>query len=325
MVVVPDCGGRVPREAGLRLFNRWGIGSRGRDDGVLLLVTLSERRCEFLLGDGLDDDANVLRSQAIVDREMLPRLRRGDLGGAVAAGAEAAARELFAGPAAPAASVADVEVERVTGSVPSQPEQDRPVAVVATPAPRLAVQPDISYAQPMNDADRLTWLFGGGLTALAGGFGTMIWLRRRPRTCPSCRVPMVKLDEQADNAHLTSSQCAEESVGSVDYDVWACPTCPHVVISRHGALFTRFHSCQACGARTASDRSTVLEAATEFSNGSERIDTRCSHCGNHEVCHRTVPRLQRHSRSGSSGSSFRSMGGSSGGGRSSGRGGGGGW
>lgn len=321
VLVAPDCAGRNPREAGLRLFNRWGIGDRQRNDGVLLLVALAERRAEFLLGTGLDDDANVLRSQAIVDRRMLPLFRDGDVAGAVVAGCEAAARELFGG--APAATVAEVDVEstapalRTAAPMPAPPEPAIPAATTYR-----------QRSQPDGDASMLTWILGGGLTAIAGGTGALVWLRRRPRTCPHCRLPMIRLDEAADDAHLSSGQRSEESVGSVDYDVWACPSCPRVQVTRHGAWFTRHHSCPACGWKTASDRSTEIEAATTLSSGRERIDTRCAHCGHHETSYRTLPRIQQRQSSGFRSSGFGSRGGSrsgGGGGRSAGRGGGGGW
>lgn len=349
--VLPDCGGSDPRSAGLALFNRWGLGDRQRHDGVLLLVALRERRAEFLLGGGLDDDANVLRSQAIIDRDLRPRLRAGDLGGGLAAAAAAAARDLFGGGAAPDLAAIDLEVPAGTGGV-SAPAGPAPVAMPETPAPvaSLAPQP-IRDERPPHAHLGLTsppgingvWLIGGGgLAIVGGGVGLAAWLRRRPRACPSCRTPMQRLDEATDDAHLTSGQRAEERAGSVDYDVWACPSCPAVLVTRHGAWFSGHHTCPGCGAKTASDRSTVLESATEWSTGTERIDTRCAHCGHHEVRHRTIPRVQRRSSGssfggstgrrssgggfGSSGGGFRSSGGgSSGGGRSSGRGGGGGW
>jgi uncharacterized protein len=326
VLIVPDCGGAQPREAGLRLFNRWGIGDRQRNDGVLLMVALAERRCEFLLGTGLDDDAQVLRSQAIVDRELVPRFRAGDKAGGVVAAVEAAARELFPGatPTSPAAQIAAIDVERT--------------ASVAAPAPLTQPQPSYAAPTPMQDYRRsgdsvvgpLASLTGG-LAALAGMVGGWMWWRRRPRQCPRCRVAMLKLDEAADNAHLTTSQQREEQVGSVDYAVWACPACPQVDIVRHGAWFTRYHSCPACGARTASDRSTLVTPASESFTGLERIDTRCVNCGHHETRNRVLPRKQaaNHGSSGirmggsSRGGSF--GGGSSGGGRSAGRGGGGGW
>ena len=170
----------------------------------------------------------------------------------------------------------------------------------------------------------------GGIAAVVAAVGgTLYWLRRRPRICPTCRIPMLRLDEVTDDAYLTAPERVEESIHSIDYDVWACPTCPHVAIFRYRAWFTCYHACPACGARTASDRTSVVSAATEQSTGLERIDTKCVNCGHHESHQRSTPRLQRSSSGfcsvgrGSAGGGFHSM--SSGGGGSSGRGGGGGW
>jgi uncharacterized protein len=298
VLVVADCAGSNPREAGMRLFNRWGIGDRTRNDGVLLLVTLAERRAEFLLGSGIDDAANVVRSQLIIDRDMLPRFRSGDVPGAVAAGTEAAARDLF-----PAATV----------PVATAPARIAIEAPDATPQP-----PPGSKPTPVQGGNGLLGWLLGGTAAVGGGIGALLWKSRRPRTCPQCRIAMTRLDEVADDAQLTPAQRAEEAVGSVDYAVWACQSCPHVEVVRHGAWFSRYHACPACGARTASDRATRLSSPSELSTGLERIDTSCSHCGHHETRHRTLPRIQPASRT----SGNRSSGG---GGRTAGRGGGGGW
>ncbi len=134
-----------------------------------------------------------------------------------------------------------------------------------------------------------------------------------------------RLDESADDAHLSSGQRSEESLGSVDYDVWACPSCPQVTIPRHGAWFSGHHACPACGWKTASDRTSELEAATTLSTGRQRIDTRCAHCGHHDVSYRTLPRLTQRSSFGFSSGRGSSGSSSGGGGRSAGRGGGGGW
>lgn len=307
VVVVPDCGGQMPRTAGLALFNRWGIGSRGRNDGVLILVALQERRAEILLGDGLDDSTNVQRSQALVEREILPRMRAGDVAGAIAAGTEAAARELFPQAAAPA-----------TPTLPATASTHGLERPLPPPAPATPV-----ITRASSDSSTGSLLAGGAAAAGGGGLGFLWWRRRRPRTCPACRAPMTKLDEAADDAHLDPAQRSEEKVGSVDYDVWACTACSHVEVSRYGAWFTRYHRCPACGARTANDRSTTITPASESYTGLERIDTTCSHCQHQESRTRVLPRITR---STSHGAHFSSGSGSSrGGGTSSGRGGGGGW
>ena len=50
-------------------------------------------------------------------------------------------------------------------------------------------------------------------------------LRNMPHKCPACGTSMNKVDEVHDNEFLSPSQDLEERVGSVDYDVWLCPSC----------------------------------------------------------------------------------------------------
>lgn len=309
VAVVPDAGGVEPRQAALALFNRWGIGRYGRNDGALLFVALGERRVEILLGDGIDNADNAARCRAIVDGELLPRLRQGDLDDAVAAGAEACARRLFPGeprtlPAMPA------------GEAPLPPPAD------AMPGPQPA-----ATASPGGGG--MPWwvlaLLGGG-----GAVGGGLWWRRQrryaDRQCPVCRAVMRRLDESADDAHLDPAEKAEEKVGSADWDVWVCEACSHAIKLRYGAWFTSYHRCPQCGAATASDHSTTLSEATTYSGGLVRVDTRCAHCGFHDSTTRSTPRKTCSSGAGACHGGGRSGGGSGfGGGRSSGGGAGGSW
>jgi uncharacterized protein len=130
---------------------------------------------------------------------------------------------------------------------------------------------------------------------------------------------MIRLDEAADDAHLTSGETAEESVGSVDYDVWACPSCRHTLKLSYGALFTSYGRCGGCQAKTLKSETTTITSATTTSEGLARVDERCAHCSYTNSYTRTIPRVQESSSSSGSSSS------SSGGGSSSGSGSSGSW
>ena len=166
-------------------------------------------------------------------------------------------------------------------------------------------------------------LGGGAAGAGLGGWLLRRWIRLRARNCRACGTPQVRLGERADDAYLDSGERAEESVGSVDHDVWSCPSCGRVDKAGWSNWFSGYGRCPACSARTRREISTTLVRATEYSGGTVRVDGRCTHCGHADSHTRSTPRLSR-----SSGSSFGSSGGSSrgsGGGTSSGRGGGGSW
>ena len=59
------------------LFNRWGVGNRETNDGVMVLVAVSERQCRIELGKGYGHyrDAAMKR---IIDEVMIPRFKAGD-------------------------------------------------------------------------------------------------------------------------------------------------------------------------------------------------------------------------------------------------------
>lgn len=74
------------------LFNDWGIGDIGRNDGILILVVAGDREARLELGDGYNQGYDVL-AQDIVNRHVLPEFRDGDLArGIIAGAAETVAR-----------------------------------------------------------------------------------------------------------------------------------------------------------------------------------------------------------------------------------------
>jgi len=77
------------------LFNTYGIGNRPKNDGVLLLVAVRDRKARIELGAyyGHTRDADAER---IMQRAIIPRFKKGDYPGGINAGVRALLRE-FAG------------------------------------------------------------------------------------------------------------------------------------------------------------------------------------------------------------------------------------
>jgi uncharacterized protein len=184
--------------------------------------------------------------------------------------------------------------------------------------------------RPMDDVlregfARYSWLFPGtGAIALLGlVFGTRRYLRYRARDCVHCHRPMQRLGEAEDDAYLDGAQRTEESIGSVDYDVWHCGACDAVIVLDYSRWFSGYHRCPECRARTLRSSSTTLQSATEWSEGLVQVDERCANCSHHHTYTRTTARLS--SSSSSSWSSSSSSSSSFGGGSSSGSGSSGSW
>jgi uncharacterized protein len=80
----------------VRVFERWGIGKRGRDDGLLLLVATDEREARFETGYGLEGTLPDGFQSRVFRDEMAPRFREGDYAGGITRGMVACAARLAA-------------------------------------------------------------------------------------------------------------------------------------------------------------------------------------------------------------------------------------
>ena len=98
IVTIPSLGGRRIEDVGVELGRRWGIGDARRSDGVLLIVAPNERRVRIEVGYGLEASLRDERCAEIVDRDILPRFREGDLVGGIEAGSAAIIARLRASP-----------------------------------------------------------------------------------------------------------------------------------------------------------------------------------------------------------------------------------
>lgn len=296
------------------VFNRWQLGSTTAHRGVLIYLALDDRAAEIILGVGIDGDAAVAAADRIMQQQMVPRLRQGQVGAAMVAAAQRVALDI-AGPALPAPAQIQPLLAEGGQVAPVEPQ----VEYDADPAARRGKVVDTPPAQS-SPSLRPEWLFGaGGALGLLGVICWPLyrwWRRRSPPRCPHCRLSMELLDEAADDLHLNEVERSEERLRSVDYDVWHCLRCRQVQKRRYGAWFTSYNRCPRCRGVTQQTRKTTLQAATRHSTGLLRIDEDCQHCGHHASSTRVLPMLPT-----PSSSTHRSGGGrSSGGVRSAGRG-----
>lgn len=327
VVIIPTTAGEPQRGFATALFNRWRLGNGARNDGILLFVALADRKSEIILGDGLDSPGQRSASQRIMDQVMVPHFRAGRPGRAIFDGATACVTDIVgvsaeqpdvvATPPRPA-TTAGVIVERTPAPIPEplaeQPELGGPFASRSDPLP---VPEPIPPAQPwtppsgfqrepetMSDPVGMMVLLGGGAAAGAGGLAAIRSLSRyRRRKCSKCGTGMTLLNEGADDASLAPTERLEEQLGSVDYDIWTCPTCPYVEKSRYGAFFTSYATCPRCQAVTKSQTVSRLQAPTTFSTGLERVNERCQACGWEKAFERVIPAIPVQSDSSDSSSS----------------------
>jgi uncharacterized protein len=104
VATVPSLDGESIEQAAVQLFQKWGIGKKGEDKGVLILVAPTERKLRIEVGYGLEGVLTDATSGAVRDQYMLPYFKKGDF-----------AKGLLAGEAAVASVIAQAAGVKLTG------------------------------------------------------------------------------------------------------------------------------------------------------------------------------------------------------------------
>jgi uncharacterized protein len=94
VATVPDLQGYDIADYGYRLGREWGLGRKDEDNGALLLVAPNERKVRIEVGYGLEGYLTDALSSVIINRQIVPRFRDGDMEGGVVAGADAIVAQL---------------------------------------------------------------------------------------------------------------------------------------------------------------------------------------------------------------------------------------
>lgn len=89
VATVSSLEGYPIEDYGYRLGRAWGLGEKKANDGLVLLVAPNERKVRIEVGYGLEPIVTDALSSVIIQRQILPRFRDGDMGGGIVAGADA--------------------------------------------------------------------------------------------------------------------------------------------------------------------------------------------------------------------------------------------
>ena len=81
----------------VELFKKWGVGQKGRDNGVMLLLAVKNRRVEIEVGYGLEGILPDARCGRILDTHAVPYFRRGDWSAGLVATSQALAEAVRGG------------------------------------------------------------------------------------------------------------------------------------------------------------------------------------------------------------------------------------
>src|SRR5215468_9964333 len=94
VVTLKSLQGTSIEDYGHQLGRHWGIGQKDKNTGALLIVAPNERKVRIEVGYGFEGTLTDAVNRTIIEREILPAFKRGDLNGGVLAGTSAMLRLL---------------------------------------------------------------------------------------------------------------------------------------------------------------------------------------------------------------------------------------
>ena len=88
VVIVRSTQPETIEQYALRVAEAWKIGRKGVDDGAILLVALDDRKLRIEVGYGLEGALPDATANRIIDEDIVPAFRRGDIYGGIATGVD---------------------------------------------------------------------------------------------------------------------------------------------------------------------------------------------------------------------------------------------
>lgn len=89
VVTVTSLGGKSIEDYTMALAEKWQVGKKGKDNGVIILIAKDEKKIRIEVGYGLEPVLTDAQSKQIIDREMTPRFKKDDFAGGITAAVKA--------------------------------------------------------------------------------------------------------------------------------------------------------------------------------------------------------------------------------------------
>ncbi|MFN3529867.1 MAG: TPM domain-containing protein [Bacteroidia bacterium] len=81
IAIVPALEGEEIADYANRMYEQWGIGQKGKNNGLLMVLAMAEREVRIEVGYGLEERVTDAQSKRIIEQLMLPKFRQGDYAG----------------------------------------------------------------------------------------------------------------------------------------------------------------------------------------------------------------------------------------------------
>jgi uncharacterized protein len=94
VVTLPSLEGYEISDYGYQLGRHWQLGDKQRNDGAILIVAPNERKLRIEVGYGLEPVLTDGLSSLIINQQIVPKFKAGDMPGGIEAGTDAIIRQL---------------------------------------------------------------------------------------------------------------------------------------------------------------------------------------------------------------------------------------
>ncbi|MDR1544103.1 MAG: TPM domain-containing protein [Prevotellaceae bacterium] len=313
----------------VRLFERWGVGKKGEDNGLLILFVEDQRKIRFEVGYGLEGILPDAICKRIQTQKMLPCFKENDYNNGILAGVQSIADIIKNEGKISDNSLIDNEktnylgwlifygamslillifiiydAKNIKNNLKFTTNRDRfyamkseKNAIISVFSILVLIAIIIELFLLYKETIKLPFFFLTCATlfvqipAVIYANKKAIKFRKQTIFCTVCKQKMILLDEQKDDGYLSKKQCFEECIKSVDYDVFVCENCQHNEIYAYDNLIF-YKKCPKCDTKAFSSmKKEIVVQPTTLHAGRENETFYCKFCKYKEVKTKKLPRL----------------------------------
>ena len=269
VVTVPEITPLQPvRSFALNLFNRWGIGKREENNGLLLFVDLSEHRVEIITGQGIQEVWSDRAITQLIRQQMLPAFQENHYEQAILQGVEALIDPLYS---------------------------DMPSTISNFSGQKLWLA-ILIFVGMCGVFWRLTRPRSSPIIVPPDGQSEGYFpVAMKPRfVCSTCNHRMKVLSDSEREAWISPAMKVALELGSIHLAVISCTHChktqsnPLVHLRRYRNN-RQYQECPECQEYTAEAKKIVIKRPTTKKQGKQNITLRCRACDFTHTYSETLP------------------------------------
>jgi len=288
------------RELSMELFDKWQIGKKGEDNGVIVMLTKTSREVFIRTGYGVEGILTDALSTRIVNNYMIPYFKKGQWDEGFLSGVSQIVSLL----------------EKDYGNISLKTENKTKnyfvislfyliISLIYFVVALIVIYKQYSHINNNYKLEKikalkqksLPWIIIG-IVFLPGLLLLLAWVNfyaikriKKAKVKCSCDKEMRLLSEKEEDAYLSRKAQIEEEIGSKNYDVWLCESCGNTVIYPYDKMLSIYTECPSCRAKACYKQSEkVLKYPTSFRNGIMRKTFRCKNCNHISHIDSDIPR-----------------------------------